>query len=84
MWCEVLDLDEIGVEDSFFQLGGDSIRVLSRPGHGVTIASWFQDADAAQADALQAAEAEGALSLAPEMREAIARIRKSHLLVLDK
>ncbi|MGO4298564.1 MOSC domain-containing protein [Leifsonia sp. RAF41] len=63
---------------------GDSIRVLSRPGHGVTIASWFQDADAAQADALEAAEAEGALSLAPEMREAIAHIRKSHLLVLDK
>jgi len=29
LWREVLDLDEIGVEDGFFQLGGDSIRVLT-------------------------------------------------------
>ena len=29
LWREVLDLDEVGVEDSFFQLGGDSIRVLT-------------------------------------------------------
>src|SRR6185436_13562580 len=29
VWRGVLDLDEIGVEDGFFQLGGDSIRVLT-------------------------------------------------------
>ncbi|WP_420121485.1 amino acid adenylation domain-containing protein, partial [Nakamurella sp.] len=29
VWRDVLDLPEIGVEDSFFQLGGDSIRVLT-------------------------------------------------------
>ncbi|MGO4533889.1 MOSC domain-containing protein [Leifsonia sp. 2MCAF36] len=63
---------------------GDSVRVLSRPGHGVTVASWFSGADAPQADALEAAEAEGALMLAREMRESIAHIRKQYLLVLDK
>ena len=33
IWSEVLDLDEIGVEDNFLELGGDSLRagqVISR------------------------------------------------------
>ncbi|WP_374008708.1 MOSC domain-containing protein [Leifsonia sp. LS-T14] len=63
---------------------GDTVRIVSRPGHGVTVASWFQDADAAQADALEAAEAAGTVVLAPEIHESIARVRKHHLLVLDK
>ena len=63
---------------------GDPVRVASRPGHGVTIASWFSGADAAQADALEAAEAAGTVSLAREMTESIAAVRKQHLLVLDK
>lgn len=60
------------------------MRVLSRPGHGVTIASWFMGADAAQADALEAAEAAGLLTLAPEMRESVDGVRSRGLLVLDK
>ncbi|MEU4733376.1 amino acid adenylation domain-containing protein, partial [Streptomyces sp. NPDC023588] len=28
IWAEVLDLDRVGVEDSFFDVGGDSIRVV--------------------------------------------------------
>ncbi|MGO4594670.1 MOSC domain-containing protein [Leifsonia sp. 2TAF2] len=63
---------------------GDEVRVLSRPGHGVTVASWFSGADAGQADALEAAEGEGMLTLVHEMREAIAKLRSRHLLVLDK
>ncbi|MFE4468493.1 MOSC domain-containing protein [Leifsonia sp. NPDC056824] len=53
---------------------GDSVEVVRRPGHGVTIASWFTAGDADQADALVAAEA-GGLELAREMRESIARVR---------
>lgn len=63
---------------------GDEVRVVSRPGHGVTVASFFAGADAAQADALEAAERAGALTLAPEIHEVIAKIRKRRLLVLDK
>lgn len=63
---------------------GDEVRVVSRPGHGVTVESFFAGADAAQADALEAAEREGALTLAPEIHEVIAKIRKRRLLVLDK
>jgi hypothetical protein len=58
--------------------------VLSRPGHGVSIASWFTGADAAQADALEAAEAAGLLTLVPEMRESVEGVRSRGLLVLDK
>lgn len=63
---------------------GDTVRVLSRPGHGVSIASWFTGADAAQADAMEAAEAAGMLTLAREMRESIDAVRSRGLLVLDK
>ncbi|MGN9763533.1 phosphopantetheine-binding protein, partial [Streptomyces sp. SD31] len=28
VWAGVLDLEEVGVEDSFFEVGGDSIRVV--------------------------------------------------------
>lgn len=63
---------------------GDRIEVLSRPGHGVTVASWFSGADAAQADALEAAEAAGSVTLVSEIREAIHKLRSRRLLVLDK
>jgi len=63
---------------------GDEVRVHSRPGHGVTIASWFAGADEAQAEALEAAERAGVFTLASEMRESIAGVRKRRLLVLDK
>ena len=54
---------------------GDSIEVVSRPGHGVTVASWFTAADARQSAALHEAERAGTLELAPEMREAVAKLR---------
>jgi len=54
----------------------DDIRILSRPGHGVTVASWFLHADADQADALEAAAEAGTVTLAPEIHESIARVRK--------
>jgi MOSC domain-containing protein YiiM len=63
---------------------GDRIEVLSRPGHGVTVASWFSRADGAQADALEAAEAEGSVALVHEIRETIEKLRSRRLLVLDK
>ncbi len=54
---------------------GDTVEVVRRPGHGVTIASWFTAADTDQADALAAAEEAGALELAREMTESIATVR---------
>jgi MOSC domain-containing protein YiiM len=53
---------------------GDTIEVLSRPGHGVSVASWFADASPAQASALLEAESAGALTLAPEMRVAVEKV----------
>jgi MOSC domain-containing protein YiiM len=54
---------------------GDRIEVLSRPGHGVTIASWFTAADGDQADALEAAEQAGSVTLVPELRAAMQTLR---------
>lgn len=54
---------------------GDPIRIVSRPGHGVTVASFFAGADASQARALRAAEAAGTLTLVPEMHKAIENMR---------
>ena len=28
LWCEVLELDEVGRDDSFFDLGGDSLQAM--------------------------------------------------------
>jgi MOSC domain-containing protein YiiM len=53
---------------------GDPIEVVSRPGHGVTVASWFTAADARQAAALEAAEHAGSVKLAPEMHEVMAKL----------
>ncbi|MEV0537923.1 amino acid adenylation domain-containing protein, partial [Kitasatospora sp. NPDC050463] len=48
IWADVLDLPQIGIEDSFFDLGGDSIRAvrlvgaLREAGHDVSIRDVFQ------------------------------------------
>lgn len=63
----------LGVVLSGTIAAGDPIEVVSRPGHGVTIASWFTGADAGQSEALDAAERSGAISLVPEMREAMSK-----------
>ncbi len=55
---------------------GDSVEVVSRPGHGVTVASWFTSADARQSAALDASERDGAVTLAPELREAMAKLSR--------
>jgi MOSC domain-containing protein YiiM len=55
---------------------GDSVEVVSRPGHGVTVASWFTAADARQSAALDAAERDGTVRLAPELREAMAKLSR--------
>lgn len=54
---------------------GDAVEVVRRPGHGVTIASWFSGADAEQAEALVAAESVGELVLGREMQESVAKVR---------
>ncbi|MEV0187406.1 amino acid adenylation domain-containing protein, partial [Kitasatospora purpeofusca] len=49
VWCEVLDLPQVGVEDSFFDLGGDSIRAvrlvgaLRAAGYDISIPDVFQN-----------------------------------------
>ena len=53
---------------------GDRIEVLSRPGHGVSIASWFKDADIRQAEALEDADRAGSIALVPEMRDVMAKV----------
>ncbi len=48
VWAEVLGLDSVGVEDSFFDLGGDSIRAvvlagaLKTAGYDVTVGEIFR------------------------------------------
>ncbi len=32
IWCQVLDLEKIGVDDSFFDIGGDSLRAVALVG----------------------------------------------------
>lgn len=64
----------LGIVKSGSIRAGDSIEVVSRPGHGVTVASWFTSADAGQVDALEAAERAGTVTLVPEMVVAMRKI----------
>jgi amino acid adenylation domain-containing protein len=45
IWCEVLGLDEVGIDDDFFECGGDSfaaMKLARRIGEGVRVVSIFQ------------------------------------------
>lgn len=49
IWSEVLEIDQIGVTDSFFDLGGDSLRATQvvnrlsdRHGHSIPVTSVFE------------------------------------------
>jgi amino acid adenylation domain-containing protein len=45
IWCELLDLDAVGIDDDFFALGGDSftaMRMTRQVGAGLRVASVFQ------------------------------------------
>jgi len=45
IWCELLELDGVGIDDDFFALGGDSftaMRMAREVGDGLRVASVFQ------------------------------------------
>lgn len=50
---------------------GDEVRVVERPDHGVTIASWFTERRSADAVALLAAHESGRHPLVPEMLDSL-------------
>jgi amino acid adenylation domain-containing protein/FkbM family methyltransferase len=86
LWAEVLRVDRVGVEDSFFDLGGDSMRLvqlhnrLTRSfGAGLSMLDLFRHPTvAAQAALLAAGSEEPAVDAAPAARrriEAIGRER---------
>src|SRR5690606_26927759 len=63
IWCEVLHLDQVGIHDNFFALGGDSLlatRAVSRMrqvwGEGISLRRLFESPTlaglAAQIDSL--------------------------------
>jgi len=62
IWSEVLEIDRIGATDSFFDLGGDSLRatqvvnrLTDRHGHSISVTSVFEHMTIrALADALEA------------------------------
>jgi amino acid adenylation domain-containing protein len=62
IWSEVLEIDRIGATDSFFDLGGDSLRatqvvnrLTDRHGHSIPVTSVFEHVTIrALADALEA------------------------------
>lgn len=47
---------------------GDSIEVVYRPEHGVTVGRWFNESDPADARALIESEAAGEFTMAPALR----------------
>jgi MOSC domain-containing protein YiiM len=51
---------------------GDEVRVIDRPDHGVTVASWFTERRSADAAALLAAHESGRHPLVPEMLDSLA------------
>jgi amino acid adenylation domain-containing protein len=75
VWAQVLGLDQVGVEDNFFALGGNSMLVtrivalIRASGHDLSVASLFSHPTIAGLASLLAVHAED-----PEVRSAI-RIR---------
>ena len=66
---------EVGLPGAYLRVvqrgrlaAGDPVRVVHRPGHGVTVARWFAGGTAQDARALTAAEAEGGWSMGQSLR----------------
>lgn len=53
---------------------GDSIQILSRPDHGVTVKEWFTSRSPTAARTLLAADQDGLISIAVELREVVVRL----------
>lgn len=56
---------------------GNSIEVVSRPTHGVTVGDWFRNSSPEDGRKLLAADAEGQFSLSAEMRAKISSALKA-------
>lgn len=56
---------------------GDTVQVVDRPGHGVTIARWFTDRSKDDARALHEAATGGELKMAPALRAFVDRSLRS-------
>src|SRR5262249_14615873 len=84
IWREVLGLEEVGLEDHFFALGGDSLRVIQvvlrarARGLSLAVQECFQDPSLSELAKLsdQAAGAEAnakAIALSPAQRRLLGR-----------
>ena len=79
LWCELLELEEIGIDDSFFDLGGNSLAAVrmvrqyeSRFGHEIPPVKIFQHPTIAKlAEFLEANESKSDLFGGAEIARAI-------------
>jgi MOSC domain-containing protein YiiM len=72
--------EERGAPGAYFRViragdvrAGDTIEVVDRPAHGVTVGGWFRDRDPADARALLDADASGAIRLQEAVHRSIER-----------
>jgi len=81
LWCELLNLDEVGIDDSFFDLGGSSVLAVrmvaqfqSRHGQDIPLVKVFQYPTIAQlCRFLEDKESDSTVVVEVEQREALKR-----------